>query len=339
VLIPMRISNFVFLTLGLAPAGLAAQDSTATSERVSLTAHIVDADDGRPLIGAIVRLAGLPEQWVTDVDGEAMFSVPIGGYVLSAERSGYETLVGDFEVFRPGGFTLRLEAIDFDDPWAPGRLLGTVVDDESGQPLEGVAVSLLPRGRAFTDGRGRFVFDEINPGLTRMTVERLGYTEREEPVSVQPGRTTAVQIRLSVDAIELPPIEVDVRSPHLERYGVYDRMDRGTSGQFITRAQIAARPSSDLSDSFQNVPGLSVVGTGQVKTLYGRGNCLMRIFVDGQEVAVDSDGIVNIDDFPPEWVEMAEVYAGPAATPVQYARAPYDCGVVLMWTRRTGGGR
>ncbi len=336
----IRIAGCVALTLGLSAAAATAQEDPAEGT-VAIVIRIVDSDQGRPLLGAIVQLSGMSERWVTDVNGQVEVSVPVGEFVLTAERAGYERLIGDFQVFRPGGLTLRLTAVDLEDPWAPGRLLGTVVDDATGRPLEGVSVSLLPRGQTITNERGRFVFNDLNPGLNRMTVERLGYAEREEPISVQPGRTTAVQVRMTVEAIELPPIKVEVRSRHLELAGVYARMDRGTSGQYITREQIEARISPDLSDSFSGVPGVQIERFGHYNVLYGRGRCQLRIFVDGVQVSEAEDPfgntIVNIDDFPPDWVELVEVYAGPAATPVEYTRPDNDCGVVLIWTRRGRG--
>ncbi len=337
----IRATVPVAMLLGLSPFGLFAQDPVQEPETVEIVIRIVDSSEGRPLLGAIVQLSGMAERWVTNVDGQVEVRVPVGEYVLTAERSGYERLVGDFEVFRAGGLTLRLSAVDLEDPWAPGRLLGTVVDNATGRPLEGVSISLLPRRQTVTDERGRFVYNDLNPGLTRITVERLGYAERNEPISVQPGRTTAVEVRMAIEPIELPPIRVEVRSRHLELAGVYDRMDRGTSGQYVTREEIEARVSPDLSDSFFNVPGVQVERFGQYSVLLGRGRCQMQVFMDGVQVGLQPSPmggqlIVNIDDFPPDWVELVEVYAGPAAVPAEFTRPDNDCGVVLIWTRRGG---
>ena len=111
-------------------------------------------------------------------------------------------------------------------------------------------------------------------------------------------------------------------------------MEGGTSGHIVTREEIDARPSSRLSDSLMDVPGLQVVRDNKRSVLLGRGRCRMRIFVDGVEMGAEIDATINIDMVPPDWVEVAEVYTGLASVPVEYSQGFESCGVVLIWTRR-----
>ena len=158
------------------------------------------------------------------------------------------------------------------------------------------------------------------------------------------ARTTATEIGMASRAIELDPITVVVRSPFLEMSGVYDRMEAGSASRIITRQEIEQRPSQRLSDSFQGTPGLRVLPDGKRSVLMGRGNCQLRVYVDGVQLQGDApDGSLDIDQIPPEWVEIAEIYPGLASVPIQFAKPPNraspqrGCGVALIWTRRGAG--
>jgi hypothetical protein len=296
--------------------------------------RILDARQGLPLPGVVVQLSGFPQRLVTKDNGEISFSAPIGTYVLIARKPGFESLEGDFEVWRSGAVTLRMGQAGPEDPTAPGRLQGTVTDGETGRPIEGAEVSSVGVRSVISDERGRFTFERLASGPTQLRVRMLGYTERLESVAVHAGRTTVVQMEVAADPIELAPIKVEVRSSFLEQKGVYRRMERGVSNRVVTRDQIERRQSPRLSDSLRGITGLNVVRGNQRSVLLGRGRCQLRIYVDGVRMQPDIEGSVDIDQIPPDWVELAEVYSGIASVPTEYAEARQDCGVVLIWSRQ-----
>jgi hypothetical protein len=329
----VRISHLVSVAGALAVGLVSVQAPAFSQEVVRLTVRVVDARAGGPLPEATVELSGILERVVTDESGEASFEAPVGDYVLTARRYGYLTLDGDFEVMRAGSFTLRMVPSGTDLA-APGRLTGTVNDAVTGRPIAGATLALESGRGTVTDAEGRFHVPDVTPGLVEIEVGKLGYAPRTESVTVQPGRTTGVTLSLAVDPLELEAIEVEIRSPFLEAQGVYRRMEGGTSGHIVTREEIDARPSSRLSDSLMDVPGLQVMRDNKRSVLLGRGRCRMRIFLDGVEMGVEIDGTIDIDLVPPDWVEVAEVYTGLAAVPVEYGQGLESCGVMLVWTRR-----
>lgn len=329
----VAVSHRISLAGALAVGLVSGQAPVPPQEVVRLTVRVVDARAGRPLPEATVELSGVLERFVTDESGEASFEAPVGNYLLTARRYGYETLDGDFEVMRPGSFTLRMVPSGRDLS-APGRLTGAVSDAVTGRPIAGATLALESGRGAVTDTEGRFQLSDVAPGLVQIEVGMLGYAPRKESVTVQPGRTTNVTLSLAVDPLELKAIEIEIRSPFLEAQGVYRRMEGGTSGHIVTREDIDARPSSRLSDSVMDVPGLQVVKDNKRSVLLGRGRCRMRIFLDGVEMGVEIDGTIDIDLVPPDWVEVAEVYTGLASVPVQYRQGLESCGVMLIWTRR-----
>ncbi|NNM34877.1 MAG: TonB-dependent receptor plug domain-containing protein [Gemmatimonadetes bacterium] len=311
------------------PLPLAAQEP----DSVRITGYVLDAETGDPLAGAVLALSGSRARHVTDDAGQVQFRARRGDYLLIVQRGGYETLQGDFEVIKEGDFYLSLSPEELDDPGAAGRIVGRISDETTGDGIEGALVSILGRGDAVTDGNGRFEFSDLLPGLAEVRVEMLGYAERADPVTIHSGRTTALQIKMAVDAIALAPIEVEVRSRFLELRGVYDRMDRGVSSRLLTRQEIEANPSVLLSEHLDAIAGVQVQHQGLRRVLTSRGNCEMGIWVDGIQWNPDIEGSVNIDQLPPEWIEIAEIYTGTSALPAEYARSGH-CGAMLVWTRQ-----
>jgi hypothetical protein len=143
-------------------------------------------------------------------------------------------------------------------------------------------------------------------------------------------------IRLATDVIELPPIEVTVRSHELERRGYYDREQRGL-GTFLTRQSWEALTPRYPSDILHGVAGLRVVPRRAGATLgyvvLDRSNCAFRYILDGGRVGPD----FQVDDLPAEWIEALEIYKGPAQVPGEFSYPPSseraNCGVIVIWTR------
>ena len=317
------------------PAGLAAQQAGS----VSITAHIQDVDTGSDLEGAVLELSGLVHRHVTGTDGRVTFIAPIGNYTLTIRRSGYITLQGGFRVLRQGDFGLMMRRGEEGERLiAPARLLVRVVDSAAGEPIEGAVVTVLDGRRAFTDARGRAEFAEMRSELAHLTVERIGYATREEPIALHPDRTTVVDVAMTVEAVALQPLRVEVRSRFLESRGYYRRLDQGIVMRLLSRQTIEEGGSHRISDAFARLPGLRINRPTTDRAHLQVRDCELAIFVDGVEWNVDIEGTVNIDHIPPEWVEVAEVYWG-ARTPPEY-RGKYNggCGSALIWTRQAVSG-
>jgi carboxypeptidase family protein/TonB-dependent receptor-like protein len=305
------------------------------SDAVRLTILVVNAESGTVLPGTVIQLSGIGERFLTDERGTLSIYARLGEYRLTARKNGYRVLEGDLEVKRAGDFTLELDPLSLADPSTLGRLSGTLADHGTGRPIEGALVELLGLGQRLTDRQGYFLFEDVPTGPFRVETRMVGYADRTESVTIQQGQTTVLRIGMAVDPIELEPIDVEVRSRFLEEMGVYERMTRGSSGHIVARLEIEQRRSQHLSDSFYAIPGLRVRRNGRRTILVGRGDCPLDVFLDGIPVASEeNDGLYDIDQIPPGWVELAEVYAGAAATPVEYGLPGRHCGVVLIWTRR-----
>lgn len=85
---------------------------------------------------------------------------------------------------------------------ATGRIVGTVLDRESGEPLIGGQVVIPEAGMGnFTGADGSFFIKDVPAGEHTITSEYLGYRAASELRRVGPGETVRVDFRLSPDAI------------------------------------------------------------------------------------------------------------------------------------------
>ena len=116
-----------------------------------------------------------------------------------------------------------------EDPRPSVEVRGTVVDNESGDPIPGAAVSLgagpegTPGvGTRVTDDAGEFLFREVPSGTYRLYVTTLGYERMSDTLQVSEGEDLELILPLSRDPIRLEPIIVSadpVRSPRRDWEG------------------------------------------------------------------------------------------------------------------------
>ena len=250
-----RVPSLAFLMLVFAGAlvpvpALWAQEPTM----VRVTVQMRDDANQAPLMGALVRVPGQPRPYITRVDGQVDFELPAGQYVITARKGGYSTLTHVLDVSHPEVVTLQLKRLAEVEPGLPATLLVRVREAESGRAIEGAAVSLLGGETRVTDSRGNVQFNTLS-GEARIKAEMIGYADRTEPVSVHSDGMTFVELAMAVDAVVLPPIEVEVRSRHLLANGVYRRIDSGQVMRLLTRKDLETFPVSFLSDAFNVCPG------------------------------------------------------------------------------------
>ena len=81
------------------------------------------------------------------------------------------------------------------------------------------------RARAITNPQGRFVLDDLPPGLAEVRFTRLGYAPRTATLIVHPSRTVELSATMFTAPIEIDPIAVTVRSRLLEQNGFYNRLE------------------------------------------------------------------------------------------------------------------
>lgn len=312
-------------------------------ERGRALGYVGDASTGVPFPGAQVILRWdeetpegvLPRSAQGTSDSEGWYSIcslpPNTEIVGRAYFLGKETHQQTFRL--AGGIPAR---IDFTlGRVSPGSVTGQLLDAESGHAIADAEVVLIDTEfHAITDERGRFELEDIPPGPYALTARHIAYGRRSEGISIEPGKDLRVRMDLSTEPIELPPIEVTVRSE-----GEIKAMAVG--GRLITRAEIeeVRARSTDMGDllSHENVPGLFVVrgGThvcvgfrrGQV-TMTGRSDCMpAQVYIN--EVPTSDPSIAL--NLPAEVVDRI-IIVPPVEAGVMF-KVGSSAGVIMVYTR------
>lgn len=225
---------------------------------------------------------------------------------------------------------------------------GRVVNDVSGNPLEGVHIVLTDSTghsfrETFSNQMGGFRLVIPRPGTWVVTANLIGYASVEsEPLEIGADDRITLEIRMAVEAVPVDPVVVTSRQSHMNAdiQAFYDRVERGRLsgiGRFVTREDIERSVPSEPSDLLRTMPGVRVMRRA---TVYGSGSaiqmntgCIPAIFVDGTQInrfRISDD----LDDFVAAYaIEGIEVYRGAG----QQVGRFYDdrgCGLILVWTRR-----
>lgn len=125
----------------------------------------------------------------------------------------------------------------------PAFLVFTVEEAGTGRPIEGALVELAPlMVGGITSDLGRAVMREVPPGEYRLSVNHIGFAEREEPLTVEPGQGAELRVELQPQAVAVEPIAVEItgRDPLLLTNGFYERRAQIEDGFFGTREDIAS---------------------------------------------------------------------------------------------------
>jgi hypothetical protein len=233
----------------------------------------------------------------------------------------------------------------------PGVVLGRVLDNESGEPVETVEIRLIGEGESLvrvTDGEGAFLFPRVQPGTYEVVLKHLAYGTQSDSIEVGRGELVSYEARLAMQPIELAPLAVTVqRRPVPPRLlGFYDRMSQG-HGYFITREDIELRQPHKISQMIGEAPGARVrCPGGHCYVIFARyerdprGACRPAVYVDRMylgKFGADPEDIVPVDLLLiPSEVEAVEVYDSPGSLPAEFGGSNAGCGVVVIWTRRGG---
>ncbi len=240
----------------------------------------------------------------------------------------------------------------------PGRIVGRVLDRSTGRPVEAANITLADTlvrqdRELMTDGSGRFMFDDLTPGIYRLTADHIAFDAVDQLVDLPSDRTVQVDFELSVDPIELAPLVVTaLREKRLELQGFYDRRELGEAsgaGVFLTREDIQDVGAIRVTHYLGRIPGLRTECTGS-----GNNNCVIRmtrgapslsgsaefgcvnanVYLDGVRVIRDGGGSNDsIDNFvTPSEVAGIEVYRGASELPAEFGGSVGRCGAIVIWT-------
>ena len=190
----------------------------------------------------------------------------------------------------------------------PGPIVisGTVVDSETGNPLE-YATLVLQNMRnpdrlsgGLTDADGVFRV-ETTPGRYRVSVEYISYKTFELEPRLFRSNTDLGTIALEVDVEQLEAVEVVG-----ERTTVELRLDKKV---YNVGQDLTVRGGS-VTDVLDNVPSVTVDVEGNISL---RGNESVRILINGKPSALSGLNPETLQQLPAETIERIEVITNPSA--------------------------
>lgn len=341
------LSSAACLAMALQTGAASVAAQVPAREFVAITGRVIDLVSREPIEGVTVVLEGTGLRFQTNAGGEFIVDrIAIGSYRLQLSHPEYNPAVGDFVVWRAGQFQTEMAPVAMVGSEVITGIMGVLTDRNTGDPLAGARVQLDGGVEGtLTDGRGRFMMDELSPGWRMLGFSQFGYASRTDSIQVVPGRVTNVQASLSVDPVQLTPLEVVVerREVALQETGFYDRQDEGF-GEFIDREDIEQRGPSEMTDMFQGIAGVYVEADGfdqRVVLRSGRigdmdGNtCYPRVYLDDVLIHTGGEEPVGIDHLlTPGVVAGIEIYPSTAGMPARYSSTGASCGVLVIWTRR-----
>ena len=170
-------------------------------------------------------------------------------------------------------------------------LSGLVTDEETGQPLEAVMISVLRNGTmidyALTDARGRYSLPWKYNGNLQVSVSLLGY--RREIRNISAAGT--LHIRLHPEAIALKEVQIRPGRIHGRKDTVANNLAEFASSKDVHIKDVLKKPRCDIDDN------------GQVKY---KGKAIDHYFVEGMDVTGGRYSQIN-NNLSAKAVKSAEI--------------------------------
>ncbi len=194
-----------------------------------------------------------------------------------------------------------------------GELAGQVLDDESGEPLEGATVALwteTPTDSTLVTGvvtgsDGRFSFEEVPVRPYTLRVSFVGYADRRFPETMPQQEESAADlgtIRLRPETERAGEVEVTADRPaariETDRT-VYNTAERAVSAGGSARTVLETLPSVRI-----DVDG----------SISYRGNENVALHVNGEPASLQGESLVSyLQSLPADAVKRVEVIPNPSA--------------------------
>ena len=192
-----------------------------------------------------------------------------------------------------------------------GTVRGTVILEETGDPIDGAVILILGTGAfTFTDD-GAFEFTDVPAGEYVVTAQREHLTTDQQPLTVAAGQTASVEFALS-----LSPVREEVTVTAQATLGAEATLQAFNAVTTLDSFDIAIEAPSSLGEALEDEPGIANRSFGP-----GASRPIVRGF-SGDRVHIIEDGIPTGDlsstsdhhgvTIDPHSAERIEITRGPA---------------------------
>jgi hypothetical protein len=236
-------------------------------------------------------------------------------------------------------------------------LTGAAVDVRTLHAIPGVAVTVALLGRtAVTDSLGHFRLTDVPAGPQHLQARHFGFLPFDEELMLEPGSASSHDVILT-SVPTLSGVTV-VESALIPTFEEHRRMGLG---RFLTRAELLPQEGHTLSAVLSQVGhGLGLVqGSGshvwvtssrrpdgvgpdtytpdKFERMQGvKVRCYSKVYLDNSLLnSGKPTPPFDANSFPVERIEAIEFYQGGSEIPNKYAGLDTNCGVMVIWTRRT----
>lgn len=182
----------------------------------------------------------------------------------------------------------------------PFSVKGIVVDQETNEPLPGVAVKTIAISdsskirTAITNNEGVFIITEIETRGIYLQLSSLGYETKTQRIRLEQRVTDVGTIILATESELLEEVEVT---------GIQQRaVMKGDTTQFNADAY-KTNPDATAEDLIKKIPGVEVTD-GQVKA---QGEQVRRVMVDGRPF-FGEDPQAALKNLPAQAIEKVEIF-------------------------------
>lgn len=213
-----------------------------------------------------------------------------------------------------------------------GSIAGKTIDAQTGMPIVGASVTIPTLSRSVvSDDAGHFLHSTLDAGSYVVQVHAVGYIPSAKAFDVATGQSVTHTFELTTVPPALANVVVKGHSASVgRRFEDFDRRRAQGRGQFLTRAEIEARNSINLSDLVQTMRGIRTECVGftcKVVSIRAVNGCSPAYFVDGR-MSTTFGPTTPVND-----IQGLEVYLGPSETPAEYLGPDSGCGVIGIWTK------
>lgn len=193
--------------------------------------------------------------------------------------------------------------------YANGSIKGTVLNKETGQPMDFVTVQLWNsvtnkplQISGVTDDEGAFVLQNVPDGKYIVKITNVGSVNQERPVTVKGSDVNIGTVNLADDAKLLKEVVVE---------GIRSQMRFELDKKVFQVDSNIASAGSSASELLESIPSIEVDQDGEVSL---RGNSSVTIWINGKDSGMTSDNRAQIlEQLPAESIDRIEVITNPSA--------------------------
>lgn len=190
-----------------------------------------------------------------------------------------------------------------------GTVKGILLDKETGNPIQFVAVSIFKDGstsplQSFSSNEnGTFVFEGIEPGTYRIHTDLIGYLPYNQQINVIAGQGLALgKIYLKTNSKILKVVEVT---------GMRSNMQLGIDKKTFSVSDNISSAGASASDVLKEIPSVQVDEEGTISL---RNSSTVTILIDGKPAGLTSDTQGQVlEAMPAESIDKIEVITNPSS--------------------------